>query len=244
MLPILQIGPLALQTPGLILLLCLWTGLSASEQFAPRRAIHPETLSRLVMFSLLGGLVGARLGFAAPNSTAYMASPASLFSLSSASLDVPTGVLTSLIIGLVYGQRAKLPLWATLDALTPLLAFLALGLTLAHAALGTGYGAETNLPWGISLFGAKRHPTHFYQLGLDLLTLLWLVSWSRNPSLLPGRLFWLLAALTSASHLLIESFRADTPLLPGGFRTYQIIAWLVLAIALWALKKEPAQYDQ
>ncbi len=45
MLPILQIGPLALQTPGLMYLLgTCGSGLSLAEKFAPRRGMTPDTL--------------------------------------------------------------------------------------------------------------------------------------------------------------------------------------------------------
>ena len=36
MFPVLQIGPLALQTPGLLILIGIWVGLSVMERFASR----------------------------------------------------------------------------------------------------------------------------------------------------------------------------------------------------------------
>lgn len=236
MLPILQIGPLALQAPGLAILFSLWLGLTAAEKFAPRRGIHPETLANLVLVALFSGLVGARLAFAAQNSAAYLASPLSLLSPNASALDAFSGIAAALIIGIIYAQRKNLPLWPTLDALTPLFATLAIGIALANAASGAAYGMETDLPWGISLFEAKRHPTQLYHFGLTVLTLLWLAVKSKDSTLLPGSLFWQLVALISASILLVESLRADSPLLPGGFRALQIVAWLALALALWVLR--------
>ena len=56
MFPILQIGPLALQTPGLFIIIGIWLGLSTSERFASRFHIDPNQLYNLVLVSLLAGI--------------------------------------------------------------------------------------------------------------------------------------------------------------------------------------------
>ena len=66
MLPILQIGPLALPVPQFSLLLALWLGLSLAENLAPRRGISSEALYNLVFTGLAAGLIGARLGYVLP----------------------------------------------------------------------------------------------------------------------------------------------------------------------------------
>jgi hypothetical protein len=54
MFPILQIGPLAIQVPGLIILAGLWLGLSLAERRAKKRESNPSVLYNLVFvqFSL------------------------------------------------------------------------------------------------------------------------------------------------------------------------------------------------
>ena len=63
MLPILQIGPLAIQTPGLILLGGLWLGLSLSERHARRYKVDPGVLYNLVFLLLIVGILGADILF-------------------------------------------------------------------------------------------------------------------------------------------------------------------------------------
>jgi phosphatidylglycerol:prolipoprotein diacylglycerol transferase len=159
MLPILQIGPLALPVPPFSLLLALWLGLSLAEKFAPRRSIPADALYNLTFTGLVAGLIGARLGtiFQYPN--AFIESPLSLVSLNPGLLDPFAGFAAGLIGMLVYGQYARLTLWATLDALTPLLAVMAVGFAVAHIASGEAFGAETSLPWG-STFGAPPATPH------------------------------------------------------------------------------------
>jgi len=64
MLPILQIGPLAIQTPGLFLLAGLWVGLNLTERFAGQRGVSPTKLYNLVFSGLIGGIVGGWLVYA------------------------------------------------------------------------------------------------------------------------------------------------------------------------------------
>jgi prolipoprotein diacylglyceryltransferase len=50
----------------------------------------------------------------------------------------------------------------------------------------------------------------------------------------PGSSFLPFAALTAGTRLFIEAFRGDSTLILGGIRLAQVIAWIVLAIALFA----------
>ncbi len=235
MLPILQIGPLALQTPGLMYLLGLWFGLSLAEKFAPKRGISPDTLNNLVFTGLIAGIAGARLGYVIQYPEAFLASPLSLFSPNPGLLDPFSGFAAALIAALVYGAHKKLEIWHTLDALTPFFAVFMIGAALANAASGAAFGMETSLPWGIELWGATRHPTQFYELGGAILILLVLGPRFKDTPTPAGTIFLTFLALTSAARLFFEAFRGDSALILGGIRTIQIAAWLVLAGALWGL---------
>jgi phosphatidylglycerol:prolipoprotein diacylglycerol transferase len=154
------------------------------------------------------------------------------------------GFAVGLIAMLVYGQRAKLSFWNTLDVLTPLLAVMTVGFAVSHIASGEAFGAETNLPWGINLWGANRHPTQFYELIAALAILALLGAWSKIPNVTAGILFLAFVALTAGSRLFLEAFRGDSLVIFGGLRSAQMIAWLVLAAALIGLdvmKRRSAQ---
>lgn len=84
MLPVLQIGPLALQLPGLMLLLGLWMGLSLAEKFSIKRNYPADDLYNLVFITLISAVIGARLGFALQNLEAFRVSPLILFRLTRA----------------------------------------------------------------------------------------------------------------------------------------------------------------
>lgn len=237
MLPILQIGPLALRTSGLLLLLGAYLGLSLAERRLPKGGPNSDQLYNLVFLSLVSGVAAARLSFAIQNFAIFRAAPLSLFSLDAGLLDPFAGFAAALIASLVYGQRKKLALWPTLDAITPMLAALAVFVGLAHVASGEAFGAPTSLPWGIELWGARRHPTQIYETVAAALILAWL--WRRfGKGAPPGRLFLLFITASAGARLLLEAWRGDSVLLPGGLRLAQVVAWGVVAAGVWLIGKQ------
>jgi prolipoprotein diacylglyceryltransferase len=238
MLPVLQIGPLALQTPGLILLAGMWIGLNVAERYARLRNVDPSQLYNLVFTILISGVIGARFGYAAIYAQSFMANPASLLSLNPGLLDLWSGLAASTILGIIFVRRKKMHFWGVVDALVPLLAILQIAIGLANLASGDGYGEPTTLPWAFNLWGTARHPSQLYEI-IAGVAILWLTWPSRRlGQLVPvGATFlWFLAASAGAK-LFLEGFRGDSYFLPGGIRGAQVFAWGILALSLIGLDR-------
>ena len=216
----------------ILVLAAIWLGLSLAEKRAARHGISREALSNLVYYSILGYVLGGRLLFVLENLQVFLKSPLSILSPNIDLFDPVGALVSAVLVGMIYGQRQKLPLWPTLDALTPLLAVLAAGLHLSHLAAGTAFGSPTKHPWGIELWNANRHPVQVYELVVSLLIFAFL--WFRKPGSFAGSDFLWFIALTAGSRLLFESFRGDSTLVFNGLRAAQLIAWLVLAAAIIA----------
>jgi len=175
MLPILQIGPLAIQLPGLLLLAGVWLGTNAVDRQAARLNLPIPTLQNLVLLALAAGVVGARLGYAARYLDVYLENPTGLISLQPAALSPSAGLLTGIIAGWIFGQRKQLPFWRTMDALSPGLAVFSVFLGISHMASGDAFGSPTSVPWAINLWGELRHPSQVYETlaaGLVLIAIL------------------------------------------------------------------------
>ena len=215
----------------ILLLVAFWLGVALIEKRAERHGILRDTLTNLVYYSLLGYIVGGRLIYALSNLAAFSQSPLSIFSLNLDLFDPWAALVVAVIVGSMYGSRRKLPLLSTLDALTPLFAAVMIGLSLSHLAAGTAFGSPTNVPWGIELWNATRHPTQIYALIASLLV--FGLIWFRKAGAQVGSTFLLFCALTAATHLFLEAFRGDSILIFAGVRLTQIISWIVLAIALF-----------
>lgn len=238
MFPVLNIGPLAIQTPGLLVLIGLWLGLNLSEKTAQIHHVNPNDLYNLVFSTLIGAIISARLVFIAIYPSAFLESPLSVFSLSPELLDTWGGVAGGIVVGLSVIQRRKYRLLFILDALVPALAVMAVFIDLSNFASGNAFGTQTTMPWGISLWGSTRHPTQLYQAFFDgiILFILWFKrdQFRNQPA---GIYFLIFMASSSMSRLILEYFRGDSVLLPGGYHAAQIGAWLVLVVSLWGIRK-------
>lgn len=241
MLPILHLGPLAIQVPGLILLVGLWIALGQMGRYAPRFQVAAGQLYNLVLIALVAGLAGARIFYVLRFPEAFRSHPLGMLSLNPALLDLEGGLLAGLVAAFIYGQKKGLELWPVLDALTPGMAVLSITFGLMHLASGEAYGAPTALPWGIELWGTARHPAQIYEIATGMLVAR--LVWPRNnhpaddarAPIPAGRLFWLFVALTAGMRIFLEAFRGDSWLVFGQLRVAQLIAWVILGISLWQL---------
>jgi phosphatidylglycerol:prolipoprotein diacylglycerol transferase len=226
---------MAVQAPGLILLIGLWLGLVLAERLAPRFRANPVQVYNLVFVALITGIIGARIGFVLQNFEVFRQSLLNLFSLNPGLFDSSFGVFVGLISALLYGYRKNVEWWPMLDAMTPFFCVMMIAFGLSNLASGDAFGSETSLPWGIDLWGAVRHPTQIYQIiaGLFILGSIWprLVNTSAIQRV-PGETFFGFLALSAGAWLFVEAFRGDSVVLPNGIRLHQIGAWLVLAGSL------------
>ncbi len=243
MLPVLQIGPLALPTAPLLLLLGFWIGLDLTEKHAQQfetagRSGAARQIYSTALVAVLAGLVGARLVYAAQAPGIFLANPLDLLAPRPQMLDAAGGVAVGLLAAFGYGWLRRLPLWPALDAAVTLFSVLAVTLGLAHFASGEAFGAPARLPWAIDLWGAQRHPSQVYEAlaALVIAAAVWPGSRIVRYTLArPGFRFWVFLALSAAARLILETFRGDSTLVWNAFRLAQLIAWPVLALSLWQI---------
>ncbi len=231
MLPFLRLGPIVIQTPGLALLAGLWVASILIEREAIRLKLDAAAITKALSYGLIGGILGARLVFAAQHPGIYLSSPLGLLSLDATTLDPAGGALVGLALAAIIGRRDHLRLRPTLDALVPGLAAFMIALGLSHLLSGNAYGAPTNLPWAVELWGDRRQPTQIYEI---LAAVLVFLLWRWRPAGTPGSGFgfiqWL--ALQTSAWILLEAFRGDSRILPGGFRAAQVVGLLILAAGI------------
>jgi len=238
MLPIIQIGPLAIQTQGIVLLLGLWIGMVFADRYAPQRGQNSNTLYNLVFISLISGLIGGRITYIFRYIDIFAKNPSNIFSINPDLFDPVGALVIGLIAGYIYSRKKKLDLLSTLDSLTPLLAVFAIAVAVSNLTSGVRYGVETDLPWAIEIWGANRHPTQIYEIisAVIILFIFWpsLKIWRTT---YPGVYFLAYVSLTVSSILFLEAFQSNSATIFGGFRSVQIIAWFSLLISFWGIHR-------
>ncbi len=244
MLPVLNVGGLAFQTRGLVLLVGFALAIWIADDFARRRSLREDLMSNAGLVALLAGLLGARLAFALQHFESYWQQPAALFSLTVQGMAWPEGMLIAALAAYLYLQRQGAPLPDVADALVPALAAFWAMAALSAFLSGDAYGQPTTIPWAVYLWGTFRHPVQLYELmagGVILLALSAL--WPRAPY--PGWISLVGLALLGAARLLVEGFRGDPAVLTGGVRVAQLWALALTLLALWLLyRNEPRPMDQ
>lgn len=244
MFPIIEIGPLAVQASGLLLILSIWIGLWITGKFAESLGTNGEVLENCVLLGLLVGIIGARVGFFLQNPQTLIAQPLNLFALSPTMLNTSFGMLTGGLTALIIAQRNHLPLWPTLDTLSPLILFVFIGLHLANLANGDQFGLPTQLSWGITLWGTNRHPVQIYGLLLGIGLLVWFfVKTSRLKQtgfLQSGLLFFSSVTGISLITVFTRAF-VEQKLLIGVIDIIQLISLIILIASLISFYKRHFQ---
>jgi phosphatidylglycerol:prolipoprotein diacylglycerol transferase len=236
MFPYLRLGPFLIQMPLLSLLIGIYIGMSLVERESARLKLNPSAIGNMIIYSLLAGVIGARLGYVLEFPALYSSNPLGLLALTPTTLSPLMGFAVGLIMFVIFVQRKNLPLRPTLDALAPGLASFMIFVGLAHILSGDAYGAPAGVPWAIRLWNDYRHPSQFYETLLA--QMIFLVIHGRFPK--PegaGLNFLMTVSLSSASRVFLEAFRGDSVFLPGGFREAQVIALVLLTVSLYWMRR-------
>jgi phosphatidylglycerol:prolipoprotein diacylglycerol transferase len=234
MMPIFHLGPASIQTAALAFILALWVGAFIGEREARRRGLRGDDVWNALAIFIVATVVAGRLIYVAEYFAAYQNDWAEIFSFSPKALAVKYGAIVGGIATIAYVWRKKIPFARMADALG-LGALVALAiLALGQFFSGDGFGSVTNIPWGIQFLGGTRHPVQIYESILTLIGFI-VIQQMAQPNRRDGSGALLSIAWYSAIRLFVDAFRADATLLPNGYRTSQVIALVVLLIALWAM---------
>jgi len=236
MYPLVQIGPLRLNSGGLLLLLSIILGgwLIARVAHAHGGAPLARQADSCFYPVLIVAVIGARLWYGLFNLDLYGRSPGLFLALRVSDFAWPGALLGGLLAGYVWCRRNGFDALRLADSaaltLPAVQAIASVGLLLS----GEAFGVSTSLPWGVPLFGAVRHPTQIYFALAALSSLLLL--WRLSRRLLPLGALWVsYLGLQGLSSLLIEALRADSLVLPAGIRSAQLFGLALLLYSLsWA----------
>ena len=211
------------------------------ERVASGGALQVEQVQSLAMWSVLGGLLGARLFHVADRWDVYAANPIQVLNLWEGGMAVYGGLIGGFLVALAYAIRVGLPVWKLADAAAPgMLLGQAVG-RLACIPNGDAVGAPANVPWAFiytnpaalvphEWLGVPLHPYPVYELLFDvaLLAALWRLRGARIPA---GMLFLLYVVGYSIGRFLLTFYRVEQVWF-WGLQEAQVISLLTLALAL------------
>ena len=206
----------------------------------PRQGASWRTSFSIVLVTVFGGLVGARLFHILDYLDFFTGAPFHIVYLWEGGYSLWGGVLGGLAAGLWKAGREGLDRPPVADsAVVPGLVALAIG-RLGGVIGGDPPAAESSLPWAVVYDhpdsvafaeGAAVHPTAVYEMLWDIALVLGAIRWGRR--LPEGTLMPLALAAWAAGRFIIAFVRLDPTML--GLQQAQWVGLIVIAaVALWA----------
>ncbi len=188
----LSIGPVAIHWYGLMYLV----GFALVYLLGRRRltrghtpALNTRDLEDIIFYSVLGVVVGGRLGYVLFYKPGYyLAHPLEIFYLWEGGMSFHGGLIGVILVMLLFARKKKVSFFTISDFIAPLIP-LGLGAgRLGNFINGELWGRATDVPWAMvfpqSGTDVPRHPSQLYELGLEgivLFALLWWFSSKPRP---------------------------------------------------------------
>jgi len=242
MLPVLQIGPLALPVYPVALMFAVWATLAAGAWAARRQGLDGDHVYNAGMYGLIAAVVVARLAHVMAFWSAYRSQPLEIVGLNTRAFIWWPGLVAAAVVTGWYCQHHRLP-WAKVGDAGALGALIGISIAYLEAFLvGRGLGAPTNMPWGITTWDVPRHPFQLYGI-LASLTTAGVVALVITRQKRPGAAALVALAGYGLALWLLEPARADSLTTIGGLRVPQLVGLAALFLALWVLhlRLSPAQ---
>jgi phosphatidylglycerol:prolipoprotein diacylglycerol transferase len=258
-----QLGPIFIRYYGIILMLGALAGGWLGAREAKRRGHDPEIVWDLLIWAIIGGVIGARLWHVftpTPSAIAegrttmfYLTHPFDLINLRNGGLGIPGAVIGGLVALFFFTRRNGLNFAEWTDIAAP-----ALALGQAIGRWGNFfnqelYGAPTNLPWKIYIQPQFRlpgfenqdyyHPLFLYESLWNLANMALLLWLSRRykERLKNGDIFLVYLIVYPVGRFLLDFLRLDAAML-GGINANQtamaIVAVLSALALLWRHREE------
>jgi phosphatidylglycerol---prolipoprotein diacylglyceryl transferase len=228
-----QLGPFPVSSFGVFLLLAFVVGILVMRARTARLGWDPGEVLDLCLYAIIGGVVGARIGYVLVNVRDFTGDPVRMLTIwRDAGLTFYGALAGGGIVAWLYARSRGWSLGAVADAASPGI-FLGYVVSMIGTLLyGLNYGRPTTLPWGVSLFGETRHPTQIYLMVAALIIVAVLVvadrRWAGS-----GRLFWASMVLYGIARAVIETFM-DSPRVLGPLTLAQVASLVVAALSFLA----------
>ncbi|MFA5796429.1 MAG: prolipoprotein diacylglyceryl transferase [Candidatus Woesearchaeota archaeon] len=208
--PPFELGPLHINMYGIMFALGILVASLLAIREAKKRGIKKEVIEDLVLYLLIGIIVGARLF------DVFFYWPADMpltfwdiFAVWNGGMAFFGGFIGALIAGFIYTRKHKLNFWKFADIFTlPLIVGHILG-RLGDYFTGGHPGKVTNLPWAIYLDGALRHPVVVYEI-IGLIIIGIIIYNLRKLHKFDGFLFLVYVQLYSVQRIILDFFRIES----------------------------------
>ena len=243
---IFSIGSIDIRWYSVLILVGALIGVGILLKEAKRFDISSDFIINLSFYTLVFGIIGARLYYVLFNFEMYKDDLLSILKIWNGGLAIHGGLIAGFITIVLYCKRYNVRFLKIMDMAAP-------GIIIAQAIGRWGnffnseaHGAVTTLASlknmfipdfvieGMNIGGFYYHPTFYYEFLWCVAGFILLVILRRRKYLKVGQLTSTYFMWYSAGRFFIESLRTDSLML-GGFKVAQLVSVLLFLIALGAM---------
>jgi phosphatidylglycerol:prolipoprotein diacylglycerol transferase len=240
-----HVGPLALPTYGILLVLGMLAGLWVVSRQARKAGLSPETITDMAVYAIIAGLIGAKVLLLVVEWPYYSHNPRELLSLFQSGGVFYGGLLGAIPVAFWYARRHELDGWKTADVLAP-------GVVVGQAVgrlgcfmAGCCYGKPADVPWAVTfsdLYANRNvgtpldtplHPTQIYE-SIACFLIFGFLLWMAPRKKFHGQVVLAYVFLYAVARFIVEMYRGDAVrgfVLGGRLSTSQFIAILMVVAA-------------
>ena len=234
--PSFHIGSLHINMYGIMFSLGMLLATMLAVNEAKRRKIEADNIYDLVIYLIFGTIVGARLFYVSfywPSDMPF--GFFDIFKIWEGGMAFFGGFMGALLAGFIYLKKHKMDFWTYSDIFTvPLIVGHIVG-RVGDFLTGGHPGQITNLPWGVYMDGALRHPVVLYEI-LGLTIILLIILSLKRIRLEQGGLFLCYILLYSLQRIFLDRYRlVQTDPRTLSLTPSQIVAIILFIAALYIL---------
>ena len=243
-----EFGPIQIRFYGLMYVIAILAGSFLIKREVRRKDIKltEDDVMNFVLWSALGGIIGARIYYVAFNWDYYSANLREVPAVWHGGLAIHGGLIGGILIAYLYLKRRGISFWRMADSVAPAIILGQAFGRFGNFMNGDAHGRPTVMSWGIvfppeSIAGREfpnipLHPTMLYEMTINISIFLILWFGLRNREHKNGFIFAAYLMLYSLGRFVVESFRADS-LMMGPIRAAQAVSLTLTAAALFAILK-------
>ncbi|MDP8924847.1 MAG: prolipoprotein diacylglyceryl transferase [Chloroflexota bacterium] len=240
---LLRLGPLVITWHGFFTAVGVLAGIWLTTRLAVERGFTEDDIMSVALWSVVGGIVGARLLHVIDAWEFYARDPLAIVRVNEGGLAVWGSIIGGPIGGAIYARWRGLSVARLLDlGGLGLILGMAIG-RLGDVVNGEHHGAATTVPWSVrythpQTLGDLNVPVHLavgYELIWDVIVLafcMWLLYRRAVPR--DSMVFWSMIALYSAGRFIVQFYRLDQPFM-FGLSQAQLLAFAGGVLAIWVL---------
>lgn len=228
------LGRFPISSFGLFLILAFAVGIAVARRRGRAVGIEPPQMLDITLYMILGGILVGRIGHVLADIRTFAAQPITILTIwKDSGLTFYGALVGGILVAWYVARQRGIPLARFLDVFAPALAIGYATAMIGALLHGMYIGKPSGVPWAVTMFLERRHPTQIYLLLASLGTYAVLRAQERTaPG--PGVLFFLWLLLSAVARFGVEFF-VESPAVVGPFTLAQLVNAAAAGIALVGL---------